>query len=332
MPELRFKSTADIKVPKQLIDQIIGQDTAVDIMKKSARQRRHVLLIGSPGTGKSMLGLGLAELLPKEKLVDIVSFPNPNDENNPLIRTVPAGQGRDLVAKARIQTLGLFQNQNIFLFILVIISMIAPWWVRTHYNSDVMFAAFFLGGMLFLCAFIVFLNVGKKMNVQQVRIPKIIVDNFRKKEASFNDATGAHAGALLGDVLHDPFQCFIDSDIYIKKDLSNPFTLQSLQKTLDNLFIKSKNKVIKNTKGYEAIFLEKNELFILGETNGSVVPVEVLSCNRQDYHGEIIKLITSANKELIVTPEHKIAVNKNGKICYKKAKEIKERDEIITLH
>ncbi|MBI2124630.1 ATP-dependent protease LonB [Candidatus Pacearchaeota archaeon] len=37
-------------------------------------------------------------------------------------------------------------------------------------------------------------------------MPRIIVDNYRKKQATFNDATGAHAGALLGDVLHDPFQ------------------------------------------------------------------------------------------------------------------------------
>jgi len=38
------------------------------------------------------------------------------------------------------------------------------------------------------------------------KTPKIVVDNFKKKQAPFFDATGAHAGALLGDVLHDPFQ------------------------------------------------------------------------------------------------------------------------------
>ncbi|MBS3126440.1 ATP-dependent protease LonB [Candidatus Woesearchaeota archaeon] len=202
---LSYKSTADIKVPKRIIDQVIGQDDAVTVIRKASEQRRHVLLIGEPGTGKSMLGLGLAEMLPKEKLVDVVAFPNPNDENMPLIRSVPASEGRELVNRARIQNIGMFKNQNLLIFVLVIVSMIAPWWVRSHYNSDIMFAAFFLGGMIFLGAFVVYLNMGKRMP-DRMRIPKVIVDNYKKDHAPFLDATGTHAGALLGDVLHDPFQ------------------------------------------------------------------------------------------------------------------------------
>ena len=331
MPNLKFKSTADIKISKNIIDQVMGQHEAVEIMKKAAQQRRHVLLIGSPGTGKSMLGMGLAELLPKEKLMDTVSFPNPNDENNPLIRTVPAGQGRDLVAKSKIQSMGMFKNQNVFLFIMVIISMIAPWWARSYYNSDLMFAAFFLGGMIFLGAFVIFLNVGKRMGPPQARSPKVIVDNFRKKHATFNDATGAHAGALLGDVLHDPFQCFIYSNIYVKNNISPAISKQFLPTTVNTLFLKHKNEILRRKeRNYEAIFLDKNELSVLGEMNGSVSPVEVLSSNRQDYIGKMIKLTTSENKELIVTPEHKIAINKNGKIAYKEAKDIKVNEEIVS--
>ncbi len=204
----QFKSTDEIPISKLIVDQVIGQESAVQVIKKAASQRRHVFLIGEPGTGKSMLGLALAELLPKEKLVDILAFPNPNDENQPLIRTVPAGEGREIVAKAKIQSVQMFKNQNLLLFIMAIIAMIAPWWVRSYYKSDIMFAAFFLGGMLFLAAFVIFLNIGKRapMGKTGVSPPKVVVDNFKKSQAPFFDATGAHAGALLGDVLHDPFQ------------------------------------------------------------------------------------------------------------------------------
>lgn len=70
-----------------------------------------------------------------------------------------------------------------------------------------MFAAFFLGGMLFLAVFSIMLNMGPRMFKQvQIISPKVIVDNFGNKQAPFYDGTGAHAGALLGDCLHDPFQ------------------------------------------------------------------------------------------------------------------------------
>ncbi len=213
---LSFRSTAEIPVSKNIVQQVIGQDKAVEVIKKAAEQRRHVLLIGEPGTGKSMLGLALAELLPKEKLTDLLSFYNPNDDNQPLIRTVKAGQGRSLVAQAKLESMKLFKNQNIILFVLLILAMIAPWWALNYYSKQdpilggIMFLAFFLGSIGFLAAFMLLLNLGRKalgfMGQKLTPPPKLIVDNFNKKQAPFFDATGAHAGALLGDVLHDPFQ------------------------------------------------------------------------------------------------------------------------------
>jgi len=43
-----MKSTQDIPVPQKIVDQVVGQDEAVQIIKKAALQRRHVLLIGEP--------------------------------------------------------------------------------------------------------------------------------------------------------------------------------------------------------------------------------------------------------------------------------------------
>ena len=56
-----FESTNDIEIPNMMADRVIGQDRAVEIMKKAALQKRHVMLIGEPGTGKSMLANSMVE-------------------------------------------------------------------------------------------------------------------------------------------------------------------------------------------------------------------------------------------------------------------------------
>ncbi|MBI2144446.1 ATP-dependent protease LonB [Candidatus Woesearchaeota archaeon] len=206
-----FSNTKDLKVPEKLIDQILGQEDAVQVVRKAAKQRRHVLLIGDPGTGKSMMGMAMAELLPKEKLVDVLAFANPNDENQPLVRVVPASKGREVVASARLEAGKMFKHQNVIMMVLLIASLIMPWWAFNHYSElnlllgGIMFLSFSLVGLASLVSFILFLNIGRRMEVK-TRAPKAIVDNFGRKTAPFFDATGAHAGALLGDVLHDPFQ------------------------------------------------------------------------------------------------------------------------------
>jgi ATP-dependent Lon protease len=209
--EFSFKTTAELNVTSKLIEQVIGQDDAVRVIKKASTQRRHVLLIGEPGTGKSMLGLAMAQLLPKEKLVDTISFQNPDDENQPIIKTASAGKGRALVLESKIQGAKSIQGQSTIIIILALLAMIAPWFILNHYTETlgpaagaIMFAAFFIGGIAFVAIFIIFLNLNKK--TAKTLAPKVIVDNNNKSQAPFYDATGAHAGALLGDVLHDPFQ------------------------------------------------------------------------------------------------------------------------------
>jgi len=208
MSTFNFKHTGEIKTPENIIEQIIGQENAVNIVKKVAKQRRHLLLIGPPGVGKSLIGQGLAELLPKEKLVDILSVHNPIDENNPGIKVVPKGEGKKIIAKTKMQEAASIKNQNLIFFILLIITMIAPWWIRKSYG-DIMAAAALIGSMIFLAAFILFINLNKRVsltNSSSSRSLKLLIDNSNTDKAPFIDGTGSHSGALLGDVLHDPLQ------------------------------------------------------------------------------------------------------------------------------
>ncbi len=257
----------------------------------------------------SMLGLALAELLPKEKLVDIVAFPNPNDENQPLIRTLPAGEARDLINKAKIEGMNSFRGMNLIMIVLLIASFIAPIFAFNHYSviggpilGGIMFFAFMVGFLVLLVAFVLFINMGRRQD-NRLRVPKLLVDNFRQKIAPFHDATGAHAGALLGDVLHDPFQSLFSSDKIEVIDDKNMVKTVTVKKLVDDLLSRNPRKILKRKqKNYEALFLNRNELFVMGEKMGGASPAEVLSANRYDFSGKLTVLTFSDNEKIITTP------------------------------
>ena len=60
-----FDNTSQIEIPQDPIDQVIFQDKAKRAIRKIAQNRGHILMVGSPGTGKSMLANMFNEVLEK---------------------------------------------------------------------------------------------------------------------------------------------------------------------------------------------------------------------------------------------------------------------------
>ncbi len=188
-----YKTSGDIDVPDRIIDQIIGQEEATETVKKAAKQRRNVLLIGEPGIGKSMLAKGMAELLPPEELQDVLVYPNAEDNHNPLIGAMPSGEGKKVVTNYKIKAKGQEERKNMLMMVIIGLILVAG------FALNQILAAIIAAG-------IVFLAIQQMKPRTSVMVPKLLVNNNMDKTAPFIDATGAHAGALLGDVRHDPYQ------------------------------------------------------------------------------------------------------------------------------
>src|SRR5436853_306487 len=205
-----FRSTGEVKIPERLVDQVIGQERAVEVIRKAAEQKRHVMLIGDPGTGKSMLARAMTELLPRDDLQDIIVYHNPEDPNEPKIRVVPAGKGREIVNAQKAEAMQRREQKasmvmTIVFFIIGLSVILSYQWgapepsFRTDAPNIILFGI--------LVAAIIYIATRYTGHRQEnLMVPKLLVSHTADEMPPFIDATGSHAGALLGDVKHDPFQ------------------------------------------------------------------------------------------------------------------------------
>ncbi|MDH5402717.1 MAG: ATP-dependent protease LonB [Candidatus Heimdallarchaeota archaeon] len=196
--DIDFEHTGEISIPSRIIDQVIGQEDAVNVMQKAAAQRRHVMLIGEPGTGKSLLGAAMAEMLPKKHLEDILVVANPENFNNPRIVSLPGGEGRIRVELATEQAKKSESTRSMFA-IIILLTIIILGTIMSGFRIEVILLSIFVG----LFAFMMLNSIKSR---SEVLVPKLLVDNSTNDTAPFIDGTGSHSGALLGDVRHDPFQ------------------------------------------------------------------------------------------------------------------------------
>ena len=203
--DIKMESTADVPIPEKLVDRVIGQEAAAIVVRKAAEQRRHVIMVGEPGTGKSMLARSMTEFLPKEHLEDILVYRNVDDENEPKVRTVPAGRGSRILSerKAHIKIQREKTNRTLLFIVLVVGAALL---LATISSGEII--TFIFGSFLLIFGYF-FLRT-RLTSGDESNMPKLLIKHDLSDEPPFIDATGTLAGALLGDVRHDPFQSGAD--------------------------------------------------------------------------------------------------------------------------
>lgn len=269
----KFETTADVKIPPQLVDQVIGQDEAVTVIRKAAEQKRHVILIGDPGTGKSMLARSMVDFLPKGELQDVIAYHNAEDNNEPKIRIVPAGKGKEIVTAQKMEAEQKKAQKNSSALMLAIMFIVLGGFLSYVQKDTTPLLIGVVGGVLL---FFMFRWMGNRREVMLV--PKLLISHKPDEPPPFIDATGAHAGALLGDVKHDPFQSGgLETPAHERLE---PGAIHKANKGV--LFVDEINMLRIESQQSLLTALQEGEFGILGQSersSGAMVKSEPVPCD-----------------------------------------------------
>lgn len=212
-----IKTTKDVRIPKDVLDQVIGQPKAVRKVRLAMIQRRHLLLVGPPGIGKSMMAQGLAQHLPKPtEQVDVVH--NPANMNKPYVEVLKHTSSVKVVDPSQIPAYVAEQMG----FKCPVCGALGKYnstvcgkcgegkFKRITRRDEIRASCFGADGLEHSVTYV---RRGSKVALIGQEPELAVKDKDRKKKhtilpvnrKNFIHATGASEVELLGDVRHDPY-------------------------------------------------------------------------------------------------------------------------------
>jgi ATP-dependent Lon protease len=84
-------TTEKVQIPKDPMQKIIGHEDVIQIAQVVAKQRRNLLLVGPPGTGKSLIAQAISSLIPQPQQ-EISVLHNPENSERPVVEVRRRGE------------------------------------------------------------------------------------------------------------------------------------------------------------------------------------------------------------------------------------------------
>ncbi len=275
----------------------------------------HNFLAGNVLLHNSMLANAMAELMPTENLTDVLAYPNQEDENNPRVRITKAGEGLQIMRgekkKENISKGGKKPNPIFFIVLFFLLPLIAYFYLALSGIEVDSMPFLLVMGLGFFFLLFTSLNLrGMMMPGFDSNVPRLIVDNSKRKMAPFFDGTGAHAGALLGDIKHDPLQC-IPGDELVHLPNGKPIEIGKLVDPL----LENESKCLQAKEEFEVLAGFDNSY--------CYTSTKVKRVFKRRYKGELIELTTRRGYRIRATPNHPLALlDSSGNIEYRRTDNI----------
>ncbi|UXM84925.1 ATP-dependent protease LonB [Methanococcus aeolicus] len=209
----KFKTTAEIPEPSpRLIDQIIGQDEALEIVLSAIKNKRHALLLGDPGVGKSMMVKAVGDLVEKSTAdfspYTLLAKPNFRNSEKPIVESID-GEYKEQIEPVKTNMIKEPPSFITLIIFMLIFTIITSYITRAMPDVKLLGVVAITSIVAFALAFvIIFMTVfgaakgqmGGGTNPLDLR-PVVL---YECKKRPLIRASAYNTTKLLGDIKHCP--------------------------------------------------------------------------------------------------------------------------------